>query len=444
MAAIAAIAPQSTRSGTNFSDTSPRSAIPIGLSTVGARLRRLHGALEAGEHHRSGARRGKHPQHPPPGRGDGATGRDQEQAGDHEDESRDPEPLAVPRDERQSPAAERLHGCRCRETRHPDHACHAEEPADGVAGLQRDDQGADEDPEREHCREDVERAPRRPERHGRRRDEHHRDRRSDRGRAGPHCWTSPRSQTETCAGCIVSRTTLERSCVSASSSTCWRRREPKAAASAGRRSDGGRSGGRRTLHAGSHGQEQRRHDERRRGDREIRAAGERREQRLTGEHEPDVGRTEDEDRRRRRASSRSRGRSRRAGSGGSRHRSRREAGRSRRPRSGSRCHSARCRLRRRRRRTRRPSPSLRTRPTSAAAARLPGSDGSARRSRRGRAGASPVRASPGRPSRRSRRCPRARGRPPGSRHRGSPRAGPLSNALPNGAMTRPATTNHTA
>ena len=75
------------------------------------------------------------------------------------------------------------------------------------------------------------------------------------------------------------------------------------------------------LHARAHRQEQRRHDERRRGDREVRAAGERREERLPDEHEPDVRRTEDHrQRRRRRASARSRDRCRRAGSGGSRSR----------------------------------------------------------------------------------------------------------------------------
>ena len=42
------------------------------------------------------------------------------------------------------------------------------------------------------------------------------------------------------------------------------------------------------LHARAQRQEQRRHDERRGGDRQVRAAGERREHRLPGEHEPGV------------------------------------------------------------------------------------------------------------------------------------------------------------
>ncbi len=306
MAAIAAIAPQSTRSGTNFSDTSPKSAIPIGLSTLGAVSDVRTVSWRPASTHRSRAGSGKDPQHPPPGRGDGASGRDQEQAGDHEDESGDPEPLAVPRDERQSAAAEVRDGRRCREARHPDHAGHAEEPADGVPGSQCDDQGADEDPEGEHCREDVERPLHRTERHGRRRDEHHRDRSCDRGRTGPHCWTSRRSQTETWAGCIVSRATPERSRVERvdldllAEARAEGSQRPLAVVAAAIEAAVDEC-----LHARSHGEEERRHDERRRCYRKIRAAREGREERLPDEHEPDVGGTEHDVRAlRRRASSR--------------------------------------------------------------------------------------------------------------------------------------------
>ena len=104
-----------------------------------------------------------------------------------------------------------------------------------------------------------------------------------------------RSQSETCAGCIVSATTsLE---VGAQ-----RRRGRPARAAARRRPSSVRCGVvaaaveapvDEPLHARAQRQEQRGDDERRAGDREVRAARERREHRLAGQHEPGVGGAED-------------------------------------------------------------------------------------------------------------------------------------------------------
>ena len=145
------------------------------------------------------------------------------------------------------------------------------------------------------------------------------------------------SQIERCAGSIVSSTTRPQvggerlPCPSARAAG---RRTPRACAA--RRSGGGRSGGRRSAARARAGQEERRDDERRDGDREVRAARERREHGLADEHERDVRDAQDH---RQRAvderPSRSRGRSRRGGSAASRPRRRARHRRTRRRRVAS-------------------------------------------------------------------------------------------------------------
>ena len=99
--------------------------------------------------------------------------------------------------------------------------------------------------------------------------------------------SSLRSQIETCAGCIVSCDDALRGRRAApSSSTCSRSRAPNASSvRCGVVAAPVEAAVDEPLHARAQRQEQRRDDERRDRDREVRAAGERREHRLPGEHE---------------------------------------------------------------------------------------------------------------------------------------------------------------
>ena len=115
-----------------------------------------------------------------------------------------------------------------------------------------------------------------------------------------------RSQSDTCAGCIVSRTTLlelgaqplELDLLAQPGPERLQRPLCVVAAPVEAPVD-------EPLHPAAQRQEQRGDDERRHGDREVRAAGERGEDRLAGEHEPGVrGAERDRHERRRSATAR--------------------------------------------------------------------------------------------------------------------------------------------
>ncbi len=113
-------------------------------------------------------------------------------------------------------------------------------------------------------------------------------------RAAAHDRSCAGSQSETCAGCIVSATTLaqvgrepvELDLLAQPRPERLERALGVVAAPVEAPVD-------EPLHPGAHRQEERGDDERRDRDREVRAAGERREHRLPCQHEPGVGSAED-------------------------------------------------------------------------------------------------------------------------------------------------------